>query len=555
MGARRVGDKATAYREIIDSRPALKEAHNYYEGNFGEVWSNRRLKRYLDNTANRYRINFSRTPVTAVLSRLRITHVGAPDPATAELVQQIWEHNNLARESRDFHEACLVYGECYALVWPSQDVDGQVDIIYQSPEEMRLFYDPENPRRREFAAKLWEEDDDRDSAAGGGSGGSQPKRRRLTLYYADRVERWVTKPKKTGDREGDWEEYIDQWRPAQPGELLDAGDGTFVEAEGGEPVPDWPVYHPYGQVPVFHFRTGRPHGRPEHRDAYGPQNIITKITVTHPSVLEFYAAPQRWWIEEALSEGEAEDFDDPDGDGQSTVKEVPSGPGWLWKVASGKVGQFDPADASGFLDPFKEYVQAMAAVTSTPLDMFKGFAGDAESGEARQEREKPFSDKCEDRRDDNHATWVPILQFGLLILAVHAREAALAAAELELERAAVDGDPAAPEMDDGLLTDVFPDGPPEVTIRWRPVTSGGERDRAQTVATSRDAKVMSRKRGIERMQPELDEEAVAEELRLIEEEERFAVPEPLRGTTDGNEEGDDIAELARLADREGGGGR
>ena len=71
------------------------------------------------------------------------------------------------------------------------------------------------------------------------------------------IEKWRTKPGTTGKNAVDWEAHFDD--PADP----------------------WPLVNPYGQVPVFHFRTDEPYGHPEHEGFYGPQDLIHKLAVSH----------------------------------------------------------------------------------------------------------------------------------------------------------------------------------------------------------------------------------------------------------------------------------
>jgi hypothetical protein len=54
----------------------------------------------------------------------------------------------------EIHRRALVFGDCYAIVWP--DANGDVQITYNSPLTTIMVYDDENPRIKKFALKVWQ---------------------------------------------------------------------------------------------------------------------------------------------------------------------------------------------------------------------------------------------------------------------------------------------------------------------------------------------------------------------------------------------------------------
>lgn len=380
------------------------KAETYYDGTQPEVFASRRLRRALEETGTKYRINFARTPVSAVLDRLEIAAITGANKGTSEKLDEIWWQNELHIEAEDFHRWALVYGECYAIVWP--DGDGGVDINYNSPKTTKIIYDTENPRKKSFAVKRWV------------VGEGKSERVRLNLYYSDRIEKYISKDHKPKS-ERDFEPYIDTYREALPGEVIEEGN-RYVEAEGGEIVPDWPILNEYGEVPVFHFRTQRPYGRPEHAEAYGPQDMINKLVINQMASTDFHGFPQRYVLAGLTPSSDITEFDDLDEDGDGATEEtskINSGPGELWWLQGEdlEVGQFDVSDAQAFLEPFKEYVRAMSSVTFTPLHYFDGQNG-APSGESLRASEAPLNKKVGHRQLSFGSTWREIFSFALRIL-------------------------------------------------------------------------------------------------------------------------------------------
>lgn len=376
-----MSDLTDAVTAIRDARAAYEEAEAYYYGRVGEVFASPAIKRQLERTSGKHRINLAKRPVDAVLDRLKLSSVSVvgDDDATEWLAEQ-WRRNEMALEARQIHWACGVYGDAYLHVWPA-DSDGQpgdqaVDMFYNSPLTTRVFYDAENPRRRRYAAKMWP---------------AENGRLRVTLYYPDRIERWVSREKTRGVAEGDFEHY----------------------SEDGDEDSWWQA-HDYGEVPVFHFRTGRPYGRPDHADAYGPQDYITKLVTSQQSNTDFQSYPQRYALSGATDDGVA-GFDDDDETAapKAEVSDLKAGAGTLWMLRNiDKVGQFEPGDVRNFLEPMAAYVELMAATTATPAHYFKP-GGDAPSGESFRASEGPLVVRVEDRQLSCGGTWQGSQQFAL----------------------------------------------------------------------------------------------------------------------------------------------
>ncbi|MGH3659578.1 MAG: phage portal protein, partial [Micromonosporaceae bacterium] len=222
-------DLITAVEAIRENADRYKLAGDYYDGKVGELFTSEAVRRALRNAAGGFDINLARRPVDAVLDRVQILAVAVPkdEAATRRLIDTVWVPNRMDRYSKQVHWAALTFGDGYLIAWPG-DAEGSVELHYNSPVTTRMFYDPENARVKSHAAKMWTM----------GSGDAAVTR--VNLYYADRIEKWTTKPGNPGKEHADFTEY---------------------EVDGEV----WPLPNPYGQVPVFHFRTSEPYGRPEHR--------------------------------------------------------------------------------------------------------------------------------------------------------------------------------------------------------------------------------------------------------------------------------------------------
>jgi len=352
-----------AVEAVTNRRQDYQEAEAYYEGEVPEVFATRRLRRALRTTGEAGHLNFCRPVIDAVNDRLELANIIGSTQAATTAVNRVWQHNELGLEAQEIHRKALTYGDCYAAVWPGED--GTLQVSYNSPTTMRLVYDPENPRKKLYAVKVWRQDE---------------QTHRLNIYTATEIRKYV----------------------ANTAELT---EGTQWSSAGS-------VENPWNEVPVFHFRTQRPFGRPEHKDAYDAQNAINKLFITNMFTVDYQGAPQRYALSVA-GDSEISDFDESDTD-RENIGSLKNGPGELWYLKGvSQVGQFTPADADTFWKPIMAIVRSMASLTSTPLHYFE--RANMPSGNALRTAEAPLLKKVRDRQASFGSTWREIFRFVLKV--------------------------------------------------------------------------------------------------------------------------------------------
>jgi len=387
-------------------------AENYYEGAVPEHFTSTRLMRAVLRSGLDTRFNFAKKPVEARAERLEIAGISSPDGEAADAsLGELWDDNQLGLEAPLLMRKALTYGDAYLIVWPAEEgpasapqaagdgplvgglgtdplvsatdvaESGRVYMFYNGPDSVRVFYDPENPLRKSYAIKRWE--------TGDGV--------RANLYYPDRIEKYWSK---------DGEVTEAKWEPHED----DGDDG-------------WPVANPFGEIPVFHFRTDRPYGRPVHEGFYGPQDAITKLITGHLSTVDYQTGPQRYAMLEAGTDSDdAEDTDFTiDGDETESspamngegASQYTASPGSLWLMRGVKgFGHFDPADPATFTDPMLTYLRMGADITTTPMDKIDP-TGAPESGESRRARESGFVKSVRMLQLSFGTTWREAFEFAL----------------------------------------------------------------------------------------------------------------------------------------------
>jgi Phage portal protein, SPP1 Gp6-like len=400
-------DLELALDELGHAMGGYRVAEEYYEGTRAEVFASVRLRRAMAKTGAAFKFNFAKKAVQAVVERLEIASVDSTTPGAKALIDDLWKDNKLTRQSKQIMRRASEYGDAYVIVWPSADTDWDgdgirnVDVFYNSPQSVRIFYDAENPQIKAFAIKQWVL--------------AAQKKVRVDLYYPDRIEKYVSKQGVLHPKAADMVQFYD---------TDDSDDEQDIDAG-----PGWPRPNPFGEIPIFHFRNDDPYGTPEHEGFYGTQDSLRKLVLSHMAGVDYQAFPQRY----ALADGTADSSElaagDEDlfqfaldtgatsraGDPQSQLSADAGSVWWLQGVKG--VGQFDPADPATFTDPMTLYLRFGALITDTPLSRLDP-TGAVESGESRRAANEPFTKKIEDRQESYGDTWCETVEFALKVLGI-----------------------------------------------------------------------------------------------------------------------------------------
>lgn len=379
---------------LDESQMGYVKAIQYYNGTMPEFFASLRLRIAMGATGVVFNFNFAKLPVDAVAERLEVASVYAPDAESIGIIREIWKENRLDLVAPDVMKKACKLGDAYLLVWPSRsgevDAEGnpmQVDIFYQSPRVMRVFYDDENENDKRYAIKRWIDS---------GTGYTF-----VNLYYPDRIEKYMLAPLKNSGEKPKWEKRLD-------------------------PDDDqWPLDNPFGEVPVFHFRNEFPYGMPEHANAFGPQDAIHKLVVSHMASVDYNAFPQRWAImDPAYDTSEAAMGDEGEfsfsldtgatlDQGMDPKSQLTADPASIWFMKGiQSYGQFPVGDPTAFLNPFTQYVHAMAVITQTPMHFMDPIVSNV-SGESLRVIEAPFAKKVRNRQMSFGAAWRDVFRFVL----------------------------------------------------------------------------------------------------------------------------------------------
>ena len=333
---------------------------------------------------------------------------GALTPEGVTLaVGRIWNSNKMAIRAGEVHKEALRCGDAYLIVWPG--ADGTVQIVPNSADTMAVKYDEEVPGRILWAAKYWRTAD---------------KRTRLNLYFADRIEKYISKDRGEGvlsDAKG----FVPMARSKarrteyEQGSLFDLANGGDVQppataggtAKASGTANDAVVGNPYGVVPVFHFANNADigeFGRSELEAAMPVQDGLNKSVLDMLVAMEVSAFRQRWaaGIEIQLDPETGKEIA-PFRSGLDTL--------WLTESPDAKFGDFAATELEQFLKVKDGFRIDIASVTGTPLYYLMPHTRAVPSGESLRKAETRFLAKVRDRQEQFGSVWADAMSFALKI--------------------------------------------------------------------------------------------------------------------------------------------
>src|SRR3972149_2478634 len=178
--ATEITDLQRAYKALSGKRKAYTDLWAYYDGKQPMVYTSKRLKDIFKDLDGTFNENWGSVVIDCATDRINLrgfTVAGAEE--TGQKLTEIFQQLQLGLEADDIHEAALVTGEAFLIAWKEDD-DPLLQVYYNDPRLCHLFYDPENPRKKSFAAKWWVD---------------EQLKTRLTLYYPDRLEYYISRGK------------------------------------------------------------------------------------------------------------------------------------------------------------------------------------------------------------------------------------------------------------------------------------------------------------------------------------------------------------------------
>jgi hypothetical protein len=366
-----------ADEEMARQRAILK-ARQYHDG-AQVTFLTERLRQFLAVDASTvFRMNVCRGVVMAVAERLIVNGFSCADETEydgttqAQWAQTVWQQSDMDEKADDVHEDALAESEHFVIVdWDTENarprftphprfVDAQVG--GDSFGVKMVYPDDDYNQAPLYAVKRWTDDSDGRNA-----------HQRMTLYYPDRVEKYV----------------------------MDGARWVAIRDDGDTAWPIvWSDKHgkPLG-IPVIHFRNRKL--RAENWDAIPLQDAINKSLID----LLAGADTSAFRILYALGFIPTTDGNAPKDDGSNLLAVEPGGFVWTTKSRSeAEFGAIDPADLGKLLDVLQQLVMWMSVVTDTPASRYQ-FSGHIAAEGTLKEQQEPLLAKVRKRQVSFGNAW------------------------------------------------------------------------------------------------------------------------------------------------------
>lgn len=341
------------------------ELQSYYDGS-QNVNIPEKVRVILENYLG-FRANFSDVVVDALAERLHITGFSSEDKALADRAWHIWQRNNLDEGSAVVTKQTLTKADGFVLV----DFDNERNlprIRFQSPETIKVEYEDSSNTVISRAAKTW--------SFFAAHEGKLQQFTRMTIYYPDKIEKYITKGDGQGSKFQQYQEEGEAW-----------------------PLPWTHEGQPIG-VPLFHFRNlwdGDTYGHSEITNVIPLQDALNKAVVDLMVVADTMGFPQRYIFGAKAPAG-----------GWN------AGPGITWHSDNPKAtaGAFEQADLSQLIALTSLLINLVAGRSRTPQHLFS-ISGEYPSGEALKTAEAGLVSKAENRSISFGNVWEDALLYAL----------------------------------------------------------------------------------------------------------------------------------------------
>jgi hypothetical protein len=366
-------DVHTAIKKITRKRAIIKVYQDYYDGHHAQNYQSDKFRTMFGARLQKFRDNLCKTAVAAPCDRLEITGFSTQDKdgKTTKVYDEawnVWKYSSMPRLAKRVHRDAFKTGDAYVICWT--DKFGKSRIYVQDAYNCAVWYDQETDEVKR-GAKMWRGDAETDFYY-------------LTLYYPDRLEKYITKQR---FKKGNAPQYGSAFGPR----LDDENDPG-----------SWKVENPIGICPMFHF---------------GLESSILDDVIPLNDALnkecgdllvgsEANSIRQRWTTGISYAQDEQT--------GKSIIPFENDGRWSTTEKIEGKFGEFTDVSLSEFLAVINDFRMEIARVTRIPAYYFLLDKVQFPSGEALEKSESPFTSLISDSQLDFGETWAAVMSFALI---------------------------------------------------------------------------------------------------------------------------------------------
>jgi len=327
-----------------------------------------------------YAHNMCQLVIDAVTERLSVEQFAladeveiAEDADPSAWAMTWWEANRMDAGQDDVYGASLRDGASYLIVhWDDKEKKPQwsINTAWDGSAGVKFQADPDTGQAI-FAVKKWQVYDPYNTENNG--------RTRMTLYFPDRVEKYIsTKDSNEGIGGTQWETYTDA--PTEPWPI------PWLDRDG----------QPLG-LAVFEFANP---GGSEISQLLPVQDMLNKADI------DLIAATDSSGFRIVYASGVPPVVGST---GEETAIKLSPARLLRFTDPAAKLGALEAADPVAMISSSKYWIETAAAITRTPQYLFHPMGADQPSGESLKQQEIGLVFKCERRQDVWGNVWENII--------------------------------------------------------------------------------------------------------------------------------------------------
>jgi hypothetical protein len=359
MTDEQLSDIQKAIDKIGAQRDRIGVYYRYYAGEHIPNFASAKFRNKFGARLKDLTDNLCKPVVNAPVSRLEVINFAQEGKDIDSEAWRLWKRNKMPLRAKNLHREAFRTGFGFVIVW--QGADGKATIDVQKSHSVAL-WQSEETEETGMAAKLW----------------LDSKYWYLTLYYADRIEKYVTK-----------KESKDFPRKA----------AAFVERENAA------AENPFGRVPVFKFSASE--------DLSILADVIPLNDALNKTFCDLMVGAEYNSIRQRFSTGIQYEKDEETG--KPIIPYEHDDTVWSSESDTAKFGEFTDSDLEKFLKAASDIRQEIARVTGIPAHYFQITSGDFPSGEALKTAESRFVSMIEEAQLSFGESWSEVIKFALFI--------------------------------------------------------------------------------------------------------------------------------------------
>lgn len=353
-----------ALAKISGKQSRVAKYNDYYNGKHPFNFSSEKFTTQFADRLKSFRDNLCRLVVKAPADRLEIIgFANDQNKALYEQSWQIWKYSKMPQLAKRIHREAFKIGDAFVIVWA--DDAGKARIYPQDPAQCTVFYDAED-QAVEYGAKLWRGSDNFIY---------------LTLYFRDRIEKFVTKSVQAAGA-----------FPSKP-------DVFEVREVVGE---SFPLPNTTNVCPVFHFAL---------EDSI-LADVIPLNDALNKSIADMLVSSESNSLRQRWTSGIT--FETNPETGMQIIPFEHAAQWFATNDPAGRFGQFPDISLKDFLEQINDFRSEIATISGIP-PYYLRMHGAFPSGDALSKAESRFVALIADAQIDFGETWADVIEFALTI--------------------------------------------------------------------------------------------------------------------------------------------